>query len=78
MSETVSFKVPKKIKDEMNKLKGKIDWPKELRKHVIDIIERTRKEEVFNEVMEKLKEIGHAKVPQGFSIRSVREDRDSY
>jgi hypothetical protein len=78
MSETVSFKVPKKIKEEMNKLKGKIDWPKELRKHVIDIIERTRKEEVFNEVMEKLKEIGPANVPQGFSIRSVREDRDSY
>jgi len=78
MSETVSFKVPKKIKDEMNKLKDKIDWPKELRKHVINIIERARKEEVFNEVMEKLKEIGPANVPQGFSIRSVRENRDSY
>lgn len=62
----------------MNKLKGKIDWPEELGRHVIGIIERTRREEVFNEVMEKLKEIGPANVPQGFSIRSVREDRDSY
>lgn len=68
----------KKLEDEMNKLKDKIDWPKELRKHVIDIIERARKEEVFNEVMEKLKEIGPANVPQGFSIKSVRKNRDSY
>ena len=67
----------KKLEDEMNKLKDKIDWPKELRKHVIDIIERARKE-VFNEEVEKLKEIGPANVPQGFSIKSVRENRDSY
>jgi hypothetical protein len=73
-----SLKAIKKLEDEMNKLKGKIDWPKELRKHVIDIIERARKEEVFNEEMEKLKEIGPANVPQGFSIKSMRENRDSY
>ncbi|MBS7658175.1 CopG family transcriptional regulator [Candidatus Bathyarchaeota archaeon] len=56
MSETVSFKVPKRIKDEMNRLKNRVDWPEELRKHVIDVIKRIKRD--FNEVIENLKKLG--------------------
>jgi hypothetical protein len=77
MSETVSFKVPKRIKDEMYRLRDRINWPEELRKHVTIIVERVKREEAFNEVMESLKKIGPANVPRGFSVKSVREDRDS-
>ncbi|MEM3078091.1 MAG: hypothetical protein QXR38_01155 [Nitrososphaerales archaeon] len=40
----MSFKVPKRVKDEMNRLKDRVDWPEELRRHVIDIIKRIEKE----------------------------------
>ncbi|MEM2082197.1 MAG: CopG family transcriptional regulator [Candidatus Bathyarchaeia archaeon] len=78
MSETVSFKVPKSIKGEMEKLKGEIDWPEELRKFVIERIERVRRERALNEVLEDLRRLGPAGVPLGFSWKSVRGDRDSH
>ncbi|MEM3439296.1 MAG: CopG family transcriptional regulator [Candidatus Bathyarchaeia archaeon] len=78
MSETVSFKVPKSIKGEMEKLKDEIDWPEELRRFVIERIERVKRERALNEVLEDLRRLGPAEVPQGFSWKSVREDRDSH
>lgn len=55
MSETVSFKVPKRVKDEMDKLKSRIDWAEELRRHIIDVVEREKRDEAFSEVAESLK-----------------------
>jgi len=77
MSDTVSFKVPKGLKAEMERLRGEVDWPGELRKYVIERIERIKREKAFNEVIEDLRRIGPAKVPHGFSRASVREDRDN-
>lgn len=77
MSETVSFKVPKAVKAEMERLKGEVNWPEELRRYVAERIERAKREKAFKEVMEDLRRMGPANVPKGFSKRSVREDRDS-
>ncbi len=78
MSKTVSFKVPASVKGEMEKLEGEIDWPEELRRFVIERIERVRREKALDEVLKDLRRLGPAKVPPGFSRKSVREDRDSY
>ncbi|MEM1588611.1 MAG: hypothetical protein QW476_02220 [Candidatus Bathyarchaeia archaeon] len=40
----------------MNRLKNRVDWPEELRKHVIDVIKRIKGD--FNEVIENLKKLG--------------------
>jgi ribosomal protein S18 len=78
MSETISFKVPKNIKAEFDKLKNEVNWSEELRNYIIERINYVKKEKALKEIINDLEKIGPANVPKGFSIKSVREDRDSY
>ncbi|MBS7612225.1 CopG family transcriptional regulator [Candidatus Bathyarchaeota archaeon] len=77
MSKTISFKVPKEIKAEFDRLKSEVDWAEELRQYVIKRVKSIKKERVLKKIVEELIELGPANVPEGFSMRSVREDRDS-
>mgnify|MGYP000436243823 CR=1 FL=1 len=76
MSEVVSFKVPREVKLKMKKLEKYVNWSEELRKFLIKRVEELEREINFREVLEKLKNTGS--VEEGFSVKSVREDRDSY
>ena len=76
MSEVVSFKVPREVKLKMKRLERYVNWSEELRKFLIKRIEELEREINFREVLEKLKNTGS--VEEGFSVKSVREDRDSY
>ena len=76
MSEVVSFKVPREVKLKMKKLEKYVNWSEELRKFLIKRVEELEREINFREVLEKLKNTGS--VEEGFSVESVREDRDSY
>lgn len=77
MSETISFKVPKEIKAEFDRLKSEVNWSGELRNYVIERVKSMRREKTLKKVVEELRELGPANVPKGFSIKSVRENRDS-
>ncbi len=75
MSEVVSFKVPKEIKEKMRKYSKRVKWSEELRNYVIERIRRMEAEENLEKVIEMIESTKG--VPRGFSARSVREDRDS-
>jgi len=76
LSEVVSFKVPREVKLKMKKLEKYVNWSEELRKFLIKRVEELEREINFREVLENLKNTGS--VEEGFSAKSVREDRDSY
>ncbi len=76
MSVVVSFKVRKEVKQLMDKYRDKVDWAEELRRFVEERIRQLEAEENFRWILNQLQKATWG-VPQGFSARSVREDRDS-
>ncbi|MBS7656028.1 CopG family transcriptional regulator [Candidatus Bathyarchaeota archaeon] len=75
MNKIVAVKVSNEVKEKMDKLKDKVNWPKELRNF---IEERIRIEEAEENIKKVIAMIETTKpVPKGFSSLSVREDRDS-
>jgi len=75
MSEVVSFKVPKQIKEKMRRYADRVNWAEELRRFVKSRVEELEREENIKEVINIL--MNTKEVPSGFSEASVREDRDS-
>ncbi len=76
MSEVVSFKVKREVKEKMLKYSKVVNWSEELRRFVE---ERIRELEALENIRKVINELEKASwsVPKGFSVRSVREDRDS-
>jgi len=75
MSEVVSFKVGKEIKEKMRKYRAAVNWSEELRKFIEEKLRELEAKEVLEEVLRELEQATWS-VPQGFSVTSVREDRD--
>jgi len=75
MSEVVSFKVSKEIKEKMRKYRAAVNWSEELRKFIEEKLRELEAREVLEEVLRELEQATWS-VPQGFSVMSVREDRD--
>ena len=76
MSVTVSFRIPKKLKEKMDALRGTINWSEEVRKFIENRIreyEQARAIEELEKIINRLPE-----VPKGTVTKYVREDRDSY
>jgi len=69
----VAIRVPEEIKKKMKEVP--VDWSEYLRK----VIEERIEQEKNKEILKNLKKLWKAipKTPEGFSARSVREDRDS-
>lgn len=76
MSEVVSFKVKKEIKEKMVKYKDRVNWADELRKFVEEKIKQLEAEENFIKILKELEKSDWS-VPNNFSISLVRECRDS-
>ena len=75
MSVTVSFRIPKKLKDRMDALRGRVNWSEEVRKFLekrVREYEQAKAVEELEEIIRRLPE-----VPRGTVTKYVREDRDS-
>ena len=73
MSEVISFKVSKEIKEKYDKLKNFIDWPAELRAFVEERIRKAERSLVIRKILEKKpREI----LPRGSVVAAIREDKE--
>ncbi|AKG38425.1 CopG family transcriptional regulator [Infirmifilum uzonense] len=75
MSEVVSFKIPRHIKEKMRRYADRVNWTEELGRFVKSRVEELEREENIKEVVKIL--MNTKEVPSGFSEASVVEDRDS-
>ena len=75
MSDVVTFKVSRELKERMKRFKDRVNWSAELRKFVENRVKELEAEQRLELATEELKRGGWS-VPKGFSSRSVREDRE--
>jgi hypothetical protein len=71
-----SVKIKKELKEKMEKYKDKINWSEEIRRFIELKIKELEAEKNFERILEELKKANWS-IPNGFSVKSVREDRDS-
>jgi hypothetical protein len=76
MSTVYSFRIPRRLKEEMDKLRDVVDWKKEIVAFIEERVRMYKRQKVLREVVEILK--GLPETPKGTAVRLVREDRDSY
>jgi len=75
MSETIAIKIPPELKKKIKQLKNKVNWPEEIRLFIKRRIREIEAEESMSKILEEIKSTSG--VPKGFSVSSVREDRES-
>ncbi|HDD56822.1 MAG TPA: hypothetical protein ENG18_02235 [Nitrososphaeria archaeon] len=75
MGTVISIRVPEKLKREMDRLRGEVNWSKEIKEFIKRRIEEYRKKKVFDELVEYIKTLPEA--PKGVARELVRESRDS-
>ncbi len=71
-----SIRIPPEIKNEMDKLKDKINWSEEIREFIKSKIEEYKKRKVLQEAVAYIQSLPAA--PKGTAQKLVREDRDSH
>lgn len=76
MGRVVSVRVPDEVKRWMDRLRGEVNWSREIREFIIRRIEEVRRRKVLDEVVEYIKTLPEA--PRGTAERLVRGDRDSH
>ncbi len=76
MSVTVSFRIPRELKERMDRLCGKVNWSEEVRRFLEERVREYEQLEAIRELEETLKTLPQA--PRGTALRYVREDRDSH
>jgi len=75
MSVTISFRVPKELKEKMDQLRSYINWSEELRKFVEMRIKEFEQKKAIEDLENIIKDL--PKTPSGTAAKYVREDRDS-
>jgi len=75
MSVTVSFRIPKELKEKMDRLRNYINWSEELRKFVEMRIKEFEQKKAIEDLENIIKSL--PQIPSGTAARYVREDRDS-
>ncbi len=76
MSCVISFRIPRRLKEEMDRFRNRVDWAYEIRKFIEKRIEELRRIEVLEEVRKVIEQIPES--PPGTAARYVREDRESH
>jgi hypothetical protein len=71
-----SVRVRRELKEKMEGYGDRVDWPEEVRRFIELRIRGLEAEENFERVLEELKRVNWS-APRGFSVKCVREDRDS-
>lgn len=75
MSVTVTFRVPRELKERMDRLRGRVNWSEEVRRFLerrVRELEQVRAIEELESLIKRLPQ-----VPRGTAVGYVREDRDS-
>jgi len=72
----VSVKVPRRVKEDMERLKDRVRWPEEIRSFIAKKLEETKNRETVEQTEELLDTMPVQ--PKGTISRLVREDRDSH
>ena len=73
MSEVISFKVSRELKKRVEKLKGIIDWPSELRVFVEERVMAAERSLVIQKILERAPE---KILPAGSVVKAIREERE--
>ncbi|ADI32031.1 hypothetical protein [Staphylothermus hellenicus] len=76
MSVVLSIRIPKKLKEEMDKLKDLVDWPSEIRAFLEERVRRYKRIKVLREVDQILEQL--PETPRGLADKLMREDRERY
>jgi predicted DNA-binding protein len=72
----VSIRVPKELKEEMDKLKDMVDWASEIRSFIEERVRKYKRIRALNELEKTLEEL--PETPKGLATELVREDRERY
>jgi hypothetical protein len=76
MSEIIAVKVSRELKKKTKALKKEVNWPEEIRRFIEEKIREVEAKKTIERIM---KEIENTEgVPKGFSVRLVKEDRESH
>ena len=75
LSTVISVRIPKQLKEEMDKLKDMVNWSEEIRRFLERKVREYKKKLILKEVDTLLNSLPPAS--PGESARLVREDRDS-
>lgn len=76
MSTVLSIRIPKRLREEMEKLKDVTDWRSEIIAFIeekVKAYKRLRALQEMDKILEELPE-----TPRGLAAKLVREDRDSH
>jgi arginine repressor len=74
MSTVISVRIKKEIKEELEK--HGIDISQEVKKFLEELYIKVKAKEYVNKWIEELKDVKPSE--EGFSIKSIREDRESH
>ncbi len=75
MSVTVSFRIPRELKERMDRLRGRVNWSEEVRRFLEKRIREYEQLEAINELEELIRSLPRS--PRSVAVGYVREDRDS-
>jgi hypothetical protein len=75
MSVVFSVRIPRKLKEEMEKLKD-VDWRSEIVAFIEERVRMYKRMKALQEINRMLEEL--PETPRGMAGRIVREDRDSH
>jgi hypothetical protein len=76
MSIVFSIRIPRKLKEEMEKLKDLVDWRSEIVAFIEERVRMYKRMKALQEINRMLEEL--PETPRGMAGRIVREDRDSH
>jgi aspartate/tyrosine/aromatic aminotransferase len=71
-----SVKLRREVKEKMEKYRDRVNWAEEVRRFIENKLRELEAEENFEIILSELRRASWS-VPKGFSVESVREDRDS-
>ncbi len=76
MSVVFSIRIPRKLKEEMEKLKDLVDWRSEIIAFIEERVRMYKRMKALQEINRMLEEL--PETPRGSAGRIVREDRDCH
>ena len=74
-SVTVTFRIPRELKERMDRLRGRVNWSEEVRRFLEERVRELEQEAAIEELEELIRRL--PPLPRGTAAALVREDRDS-
>lgn len=72
-SDVITIRIPKEMRERMKRVN--INWSSVIRDYIKEVLEKEERRQLWMQAMHELSRIPPAE--EGFSVRSVREDRDN-